>query len=92
MRSFPGPGGKWQISNAGGADPHWSADGKELYYRAPDQKLMAVEVRDGDALEAGIPQALFHRAVHDRSGAQQVPRRRRTDSGSSSSRRSGATR
>ena len=59
VQSFPGPGGKWQISTAGGLDPHWRADGKELYYRALDQKLMAVEIRAGDTLEAGIPRPLF---------------------------------
>ena len=63
-RAFPGPGGKWQISNAGGTDPHWRADGKELYYRGLDQKLMAVEIRAGDTLEAGIPQPLFQGRVH----------------------------
>jgi Tol biopolymer transport system component len=36
VRRFPGPGGKWQVSTAGGADPHWSADGKEITYRAPE--------------------------------------------------------
>ena len=46
-QSFPGPGGKWQISTAGGADPHWRADGKELFYRGADQKLMAVEMSGG---------------------------------------------
>ncbi len=63
-QSFPGPGGKWQISNAGGTDPHWRADGKELYYRGADQKLMAVEVSGGDTLKAGIPQALFQGRVY----------------------------
>jgi Tol biopolymer transport system component len=59
VRSFPGPGGKWQVSTAGGADPHWSADGKEITFRAPDQKVMASEVREGTAFEAGVPKALF---------------------------------
>jgi Tol biopolymer transport system component len=59
VQTFPTPGRTWQISTAGGADPHWRADGKELYYRSIDQKLMAVEIRGGEALEAGIPQALF---------------------------------
>ena len=63
-QSFPGPGGKWQISTSGGSDPQWRADGKELYYRAPDQKLMAVEIRAGDTLEAGIPRPLFLGRVH----------------------------
>ena len=64
VQSYPGPGGKWQISSAGGTDPHWRGDGKEIYYRALDQKLMAVEIRAGDSLEAGIPQALFQGRVH----------------------------
>ncbi len=59
VQSFPGPGGKWQISTAGGLEPHWRADGRELYYRAPGQKLMAVEVQTGSVLTAGTPQALF---------------------------------
>ena len=59
VRSFPGPGGKWQVSTAGGSEPHWSADGKEITFRAPDQKVMASEVREGTAFEAGVPKALF---------------------------------
>jgi len=59
VQTFPTPGRTWQISTSGGIDPHWRADGKELFYRTPDQKLMAVEIRGGDSLEAGIPQPLF---------------------------------
>ncbi len=59
VQSFPGPGGKWQISTAGGIEPHWRGDGKELYYRAPDQKLMAVEIQAGSTVTAGAPQPLF---------------------------------
>jgi Tol biopolymer transport system component len=59
IQSFPGPGGKWQISTAGGGEPRWRADGKELYYRAPDQKLMAVEIKTAGGFAAGVPQPLF---------------------------------
>jgi Tol biopolymer transport system component/predicted Ser/Thr protein kinase len=59
VQSFPGPGGKWQISTAGGIEPHWRGDGKELYYRAPDQKLMAVDLEGGAVLTAGTPRPLF---------------------------------
>ena len=59
VQSFPGPGGKWQISTSGGVEPRWRADGKELYYRAPDQMLMAVEVQAGSSFAAGVPQPLF---------------------------------
>jgi Tol biopolymer transport system component len=60
VQTFPEPGGKWQVSNGGGADPSWRGDGRELYYRSPDQKLMAVEVKAaGNDFQAGVPQALF---------------------------------
>ncbi|MEO8056009.1 MAG: protein kinase, partial [Acidobacteriota bacterium] len=54
VQSFPGPGGKWQISSTGGGEPKWRSDGRELYYRAPDQKIMAAEIHAGDAFTAGI--------------------------------------
>ncbi len=38
VRPFPGPGGQWLISAAGGIQARWSRDGKELYYVAPDGK------------------------------------------------------
>ncbi|HJW14362.1 MAG TPA: protein kinase [Thermoanaerobaculia bacterium] len=63
VQNFPGPGGKWQVSTAGGVEPSWRADGKELYYGAPDQKLMAVDIRAGETFEAGIPRALFQATV-----------------------------
>ncbi len=60
VRNFPGPGGKWQVSTAGGADAHWSADGKEITFRSPDQKVMAAAVRTtGEAFEASVPKELF---------------------------------
>jgi len=60
VQGFPGPGGKWQISTSGGVEPHWRADGKELYYRAPGQKMMAVDVlTGGSGMTAGAPRLLF---------------------------------
>jgi WD40-like Beta Propeller Repeat len=57
---FPGPGGKRQVSTAGGTLPQWRADGKELFYRAADNRLMAAEVdAKGDVLEVKKVQPLF---------------------------------
>ncbi|MFY9550461.1 MAG: hypothetical protein WAU32_04865, partial [Thermoanaerobaculia bacterium] len=56
---FPGPGGNWKVSTAGGTQPRWRRDGKELYYLAPDGKLMAVEVNAGATFEAGVAKPLF---------------------------------
>ena len=60
VRPFPGPGGQWQVSTAGGKDPRWRPDGKELYYIAPDSRLMAAPIASsGTALQPGLPTALF---------------------------------
>jgi len=59
VQTFPGAGGKWQVSTAGGSDASWRADGREIFYRAPDQKLMAVEIGSGSDFQAGIPRPLF---------------------------------
>jgi hypothetical protein len=58
VQPVPAGGAKWQISTAGGSAPKWRRDGKELFYVAPDQKLMAVPVKIGANFEAGTPQAL----------------------------------
>jgi serine/threonine protein kinase/Tol biopolymer transport system component len=57
---FPGPGGKWQISTTGGVLPRWSHDGKEIFYIAPDNKLMAAAVDGkGGSFEVGAVKQLF---------------------------------
>lgn len=42
VQSFPEPRAKFQISADGGTYPEWSPDGRELYFLAPDRKLMVV--------------------------------------------------
>ena len=60
VQPFPNPTGKWQVSTGGGVKPRWLADGRELYYLAPDGRLMAVAVTtQGSAFRAGTPVALF---------------------------------
>jgi len=62
VQSFPAGSGKWQISNAGGAQVRWRRDGRELFYVALDGRLMAVSFRtgaDGRTVESGIPVQLF---------------------------------
>jgi Tol biopolymer transport system component len=52
--------GRWLISTGGGERPRWRADGKELFFLAPDRRLMAVEIRISDGrVEAGLPKPLF---------------------------------
>jgi Tol biopolymer transport system component len=59
VAAFPGPGGSWKVSSAGGSEPRWRRDGKELFYLAPDGSLMAVEVKEGPTFEAGAAKPLF---------------------------------
>src|SRR5262249_48104717 len=60
VRSFPGPGGQWAISTAGGVTPKWRADGKELYYIAPDGTLIGAPISvQGTTIVPGTPVALF---------------------------------
>jgi Tol biopolymer transport system component len=59
VQPFPTPSGKSQISTGGGTQPRWRADGKELYYLAPDRTLMAVEVKTSPKFEASVPKLLF---------------------------------
>jgi Tol biopolymer transport system component len=64
VRPFPGPGGKWQISTGGGIEPRWRRDGKELFYIAPDGKLMAAPTQGaGQTVEAGAAVALFQTRI-----------------------------
>ena len=61
---FPGPGGKWQLSRDGGVEPRWHGDGKELFFLAPDNKLMAVSVNaKKSSLEIGNAHPLFETRV-----------------------------
>ena len=59
VQTFPASGGKWRVSTGGGVQPRWRRDGRELFYIAADQKLMAVDVKLGATFEAGVPKVLF---------------------------------
>jgi eukaryotic-like serine/threonine-protein kinase len=57
------PGGadrKWQISIAGGVNPIWRGDGKEIFYLGLDGKMMSVPVQSGDSFfQSRAPKPLF---------------------------------
>lgn len=64
MRPFSRQGGVLTVSTAGGIHPRWNADGTELFYVAPDGKLMAAPMTaKGGTLEAGIPVVLFQTRI-----------------------------
>ena len=59
----PAASGKWLVSKGGGIAPRWRGDGKELYYRTTDGRVMAVEVTPGPAFQTGTPTPLFQTAL-----------------------------
>ena len=58
VQPFPNGGGRWVISAAGGIEPRWSRDGRELFYRNADT-VIAVQVRADSGFTVGERSALF---------------------------------
>ncbi len=67
VQAFPpsSRGDKWKISDGGGAHPEWPRPGNELYYLAPNRKIMAVRVRMTPSFEANAPETLFDSGIVD---------------------------
>jgi len=62
VQPFPGSGGRMPISSEGGAQPRWGRDGRQIFYIAPDRKLMAVQF-DPKKGSAGAPRVLFQTRI-----------------------------
>jgi Tol biopolymer transport system component len=75
VQSFPDPTTRTQISTAGGAQPRWRRDGKELFFVALDGRLMAapLTLNANHLLEAGAPVPLF--MTHMPGGAVPSPQK-----------------
>ncbi|HUU35762.1 MAG TPA: hypothetical protein VMW48_16965, partial [Vicinamibacterales bacterium] len=58
VRPFPGPGEKWALSAAGGNEPVWPRNGRQIFYRAGDT-MMVVDVETTPSFSAGKPRKLF---------------------------------
>jgi len=63
VQTFPPGGGKWQISNGGGGQARWRADGRELFFVTPTDVLRAVPVSTAGTFEPGMPVDLFKRPI-----------------------------
>jgi hypothetical protein len=60
LQPFPGPGPKVRVSIKGGTQVRWRSNGKEIFYIAPDQRLMAVGIDLAAGTAAvGTPGPLF---------------------------------
>ena len=60
VQPFPGGGRPVRISREGGRTPRWSADGRELFFEAPDGGIMAASVTPGADFQVAAPRLLFH--------------------------------
>jgi eukaryotic-like serine/threonine-protein kinase len=65
VQAFPDGGSKRVVSNGGGAEPRWRADGRELFYVSANRRLMVVPTTIGPAFDAGKPDTLFEMNVRD---------------------------
>jgi len=58
LQPFPGPGRAYQISTIEGAEPAWSRDGRELFYRYLNRLMSAAIPQDG-SLPIDAPQLII---------------------------------
>jgi Tol biopolymer transport system component len=66
IRGFPEPRQEVPISTAGGQYPEWGAGGRELFYVAPDNRLMAVDLTiTADTMRPTAPRVLFALPIID---------------------------
>ncbi|MEJ0086720.1 MAG: protein kinase [Pseudomonadota bacterium] len=72
VRPYPNAyqGSRWQVSAAGGRQPVWSRDGRELFYRNFSGALMSVPVAAGPGFAPGRPVRLFEGTGYTGAGSQ----------------------
>jgi serine/threonine-protein kinase len=58
VRDLAGSGARWQVTFTGGEEPHWSADGAQLFFRSAN-RLMAVPIEPGKTFRHGQAHGLF---------------------------------
>jgi serine/threonine-protein kinase len=64
VRPYPGPRGKWPISNGGGEFPIWSPNGRELFFRARDGRIMVADYSaKGDSFVAAKPRVWSEKKI-----------------------------
>jgi hypothetical protein len=62
VQPYPGPGEKVRISTAGGVEPLWTANGRELVYKTGTlerEQFFSVPIRSVSPFQADAPRLLF---------------------------------
>jgi serine/threonine protein kinase len=62
VQPFPGPGGRIAICTGTCEQPTWARDGRQIFYIAPDRKMMAVSFNAREK-SAGAPRVLFQTRI-----------------------------
>ena len=74
VRPFPGPGGKWRVSTAGGAHPRWSTTTHDLLFLTAVGKVMVAPYAVvGDSFRADTPQIWSPTSVRAGSSPITIP-------------------
>jgi Tol biopolymer transport system component len=68
---FPPTGERWQLSPAGGVQPRWSGDGREVLYLNADSVVMSVQMPNGDPRRAQAPVPIFRSTMEASSANDQ---------------------
>jgi hypothetical protein len=59
VREYSPNGRTWRVSAAGGSNPRWRADGRELFFAAVDGTAMSVDVTPGASFDFNAPKVVF---------------------------------
>jgi serine/threonine-protein kinase len=62
VQPYPGPGGKTRLSNTGGFEPMWSANGHEIFYHTGNREqsqYYAVAIRSTTPFQTETPRLMF---------------------------------
>jgi hypothetical protein len=68
---FPAFTSRRRVSTAGGVQPQWRRDGKELFYLALDSSMMSVSIDAGAELTVQRPTKLFATGIRPHPGMSQ---------------------
>ncbi|HVL66724.1 MAG TPA: protein kinase [Vicinamibacterales bacterium] len=68
-----GDGNVWPVSVDGGEVAQWRSDGRELFFYAPPDRMMVVDVLPGDTFRTSPPRELFRAALVRSAGFAVAP-------------------
>jgi Tol biopolymer transport system component len=70
VRAFDGSGSAIRVSTAGGSQPLWGPDGRELFYLNATNDIVAVAATPGDPPTFGRPEVLFRTRIEETTDRQ----------------------